>query len=46
MKRFKANKDMGEGYSVEYRVFAETKEEATEKIRKLSGEYKIIVKEM
>ena len=46
MKRFKATKDMGNGYSAEYRVFAENKDEALEKIRKISGEYTIKIKEM
>lgn len=46
MKTYVAKKDLGDGYKVEYRVKAETKEEAQAKICKISGEEKITVKEV
>ena len=45
MKMFIAKKEHDNGYRTEYRIKAETKEEALEKIRKISGEYSISVKE-
>jgi PDZ domain-containing secreted protein len=45
MKTYIARKDMGDGYKVEYRVKAESKEEAEKKIREISGEPKMTVKE-
>lgn len=45
MKTYIARKDMGDGYKVEYRVKAENKEEAEKKIREISGEPKMTVKE-
>lgn len=46
MKTYSAKKDMGSGFSVEYRVKAESKEEALRKIREISGEYILKVKEV
>lgn len=46
MKTYTAKKDMGEGYKAEYRVKAETKEEAAKKIREISGENTIKVSEV